>query len=99
MMKFAILVFPGSNCDHDAYKIIENIEGANPKFVWHRENNLSPYDAELSGSSQTLKNKMMIMDIKCLIFKILWKIQWLVLQLKKWTGLVFEEYPHLFHQH
>ena len=45
MMKFAILVFPGSNCDHDAYKVIENIEGANPKFVWHRENNLSEYDA------------------------------------------------------
>ena len=45
MMKFAILVFPGSNCDHDAYKVIENIEGANPKFIWHRENNLSEYDA------------------------------------------------------
>jgi phosphoribosylformylglycinamidine synthase len=44
MTKFAILVFPGSNCDHDAYKVIDNIEGANPKFVWHRENNLSEYD-------------------------------------------------------
>jgi len=45
MTKFAILVFPGSNCDHDAYKVIDNIEGANPKFVWHKENNLSEYDA------------------------------------------------------
>ena len=25
--------------------MIENIEGANPKFIWHKENNLSEYDA------------------------------------------------------
>ena len=44
-MKFAIIVFPGSNCDHDAYKVIEEIEGAKPEFVWHRESNLSEYDS------------------------------------------------------
>ena len=44
-MKFAIIVFPGSNCDHDAYKVIEEIEGAKPEFVWHRDNNLSGYDS------------------------------------------------------
>jgi len=44
-MKFAIIVFPGSNCDHDAYKVIENIDGATPEFVWHKENNLSGYDS------------------------------------------------------
>ena len=44
-MKFAIIVFPGSNCDHDAYKVIEKIEGAKPEFVWHRDNNLSEYDS------------------------------------------------------
>ena len=43
-MRFAIIVFPGSNCDHDAYKVIESIDGAYPKFVWHRDNNLSKYD-------------------------------------------------------
>ena len=43
-MKFAILVFPGSNCDHDAYKVIEGIEGVSAKFVWHKENDLSAYD-------------------------------------------------------
>ena len=43
-MKFAILVFPGSNCDHDAYKVIEGIEGVSAKFVWHKENDLSEYD-------------------------------------------------------
>ena len=44
-MKFAIIVFPGSNCDHDAYKVIENIEGATPEFVWHKENDLSRFDS------------------------------------------------------
>ena len=43
-MKFAILVFPGSNCDHDAYKVIEGIDGVSAKFVWHKENDLSEYD-------------------------------------------------------
>ena len=44
-MKFAIIVFPGSNCDHDAYKVIENIDGATPEFIWHKENNLSRFDS------------------------------------------------------
>ena len=44
-MNFSIIVFPGSNCDHDAYKVIEEIEGAKPKFVWHRDNDLSGYDS------------------------------------------------------
>jgi len=43
-MKFAILVFPGSNCDHDAYKAIENIDGASAEFIWHKESDLSDYD-------------------------------------------------------
>jgi len=43
-MKFAILVFPGSNCDHDAYKVIDSIDGADPNFVWHKENDLSSFD-------------------------------------------------------
>ena len=43
-MKFAILVFPGSNCDHDAYKVIEDLEGATAHFVWHKETDLSSYD-------------------------------------------------------
>ena len=43
-MKFAILVFPGSNCDHDAYKVIDSLDGAYPSFVWHKENDLSDFD-------------------------------------------------------
>ena len=42
--KFAVIVFPGSNCDHDAYKVIDSIDGADPNFVWHKENDLSSFD-------------------------------------------------------
>jgi len=49
-MKFAVLVFPGSNCDIDAVKAIEDVlgpEGAEVTAVWHREADLSRFDAIL----------------------------------------------------
>ena len=45
-MKFAIIVFPGSNCDHDAYYALKNI-GFDVKFVWHKEKNLNDFDGIL----------------------------------------------------
>jgi phosphoribosylformylglycinamidine synthase len=44
-MKFGVIVFPGSNCDHDAYHVISKHVGQPVDFVWHRETDLSPYDA------------------------------------------------------
>ncbi len=44
-MKFGVLVFPGSNCDHDAYHVISKHVGQPVDFVWHRETDLSGYDA------------------------------------------------------
>jgi len=43
-MNFAIIVFPGSNCDHDCYHIIEHVLGRPASFVWHKEKDLSGYD-------------------------------------------------------
>ncbi|HBI23205.1 MAG TPA: phosphoribosylformylglycinamidine synthase I [Nitrospiraceae bacterium] len=43
-MNFAIIVFPGSNCDHDCYHIIEHVLGRPATFVWHKEKDLSGYD-------------------------------------------------------
>ena len=34
-MKFAIIVFPGSNCDYDAFYALKNI-GYDVEFVWHQ---------------------------------------------------------------
>jgi phosphoribosylformylglycinamidine synthase I len=44
-MKFGVIVFPGSNCDHDAYHVISKHVGQPVSFVWHRETDLTGYDA------------------------------------------------------
>ncbi len=44
-MKFGVIIFPGSNCDHDAYHVISKHVGQPVDFIWHRETNLSGYDA------------------------------------------------------
>ncbi len=49
-MKVGVIVFPGSNCDHDAwYAINENLRGKQRKaeFIWHQSANLSDVDAVL----------------------------------------------------
>ena len=43
-MKFAVVVFPGSNCDHDAYHAAKHVLGQDAKFVWHKENSLGDAD-------------------------------------------------------
>jgi phosphoribosylformylglycinamidine synthase len=35
--KVGIIVFPGSNCDHDAYYAFKDILGSDTKFLWHKE--------------------------------------------------------------
>jgi phosphoribosylformylglycinamidine synthase subunit PurQ / glutaminase len=44
-MKFGVIIFPGSNCDHDAYHVISKHVGQPVSFVWHKETDLSTYDA------------------------------------------------------
>ena len=43
-MRAAIIVFPGSNCDHDAYIAFKKILDQPTDFVWHKETNLDSYD-------------------------------------------------------
>ena len=44
-MKFGVIVFPGSNCDHDAYHVLSKHVGQPVDFVWHKETNLESFDA------------------------------------------------------
>ncbi|HEY6186623.1 MAG TPA: phosphoribosylformylglycinamidine synthase subunit PurQ [Pyrinomonadaceae bacterium] len=44
-MKFGVIIFPGSNCDHDAYHVISKHVGQPVDFIWHQETDLSTYDA------------------------------------------------------
>ncbi len=38
--KFGVVVFPGSNCDHDAYYALKKIHHSDVTFLWHKEDNL-----------------------------------------------------------
>jgi len=43
-MKFAVIVFPGSNCDNDSFYVLKKILNVSVNFVWHKETNLLQYD-------------------------------------------------------
>ncbi|MDQ2824963.1 MAG: phosphoribosylformylglycinamidine synthase subunit PurQ [Verrucomicrobiota bacterium] len=44
-MKFAVIQFPGSNCDQDCIAAIDGIEGLRADYVWHKEASLRGFDA------------------------------------------------------
>jgi len=46
-MKFAVLVFPGSNCDIDMYHAIKDELGEEVEYVWHTATDLSKFDGIL----------------------------------------------------
>jgi phosphoribosylformylglycinamidine synthase I len=44
-MTFGIVVFPGSNCDHDAYHATRHVLGQDAEFLWHKDTDLKGADA------------------------------------------------------
>jgi phosphoribosylformylglycinamidine synthase len=44
-MKLGVVVFPGSNCDHDAYHVLKHVCGQEVSFVWHKDSDLGGLDA------------------------------------------------------
>lgn len=44
-MKFGVIIFPGSNCDHDAYWTIEHVAKQPVTFLWHDSHDLQNCDA------------------------------------------------------
>ncbi len=43
-MRWGVIVFPGSNCDHDCYHVIKHVLKEPVDFIWHKESELSGYD-------------------------------------------------------
>jgi phosphoribosylformylglycinamidine synthase len=43
-VRFGIVVFPGSNCDHDAYHVAKHVMGQEAQFIWHKDRDLSGLD-------------------------------------------------------
>lgn len=44
-MNFAVLQFPGSNCDQDVVHVLKNVLGHSARLLWHKENSLGDADA------------------------------------------------------
>lgn len=44
-MKFAVLRFPGSNCDQDCGHALNAISGSSADYVWHKDTSLAGFDA------------------------------------------------------
>lgn len=40
IMTFGVIVFPGSNCDHDSYHVAKHVFGQEARFIWHKEETL-----------------------------------------------------------
>jgi phosphoribosylformylglycinamidine synthase len=43
-MKFGVVVFPGSNCDYDAYKALQDVMGQKVEYLWHKDKSLNHSD-------------------------------------------------------
>jgi phosphoribosylformylglycinamidine synthase I len=43
-LKFAVIVFPGSNCDHDMFHALKKIMGEEVTFLWHGDTSLKGFD-------------------------------------------------------
>jgi phosphoribosylformylglycinamidine synthase subunit PurQ / glutaminase len=44
-VKFGIVVFPGSNCEHDCYHVVKHVLRQEACFLWHKDRTLSACDA------------------------------------------------------
>src|SRR5204862_243631 len=43
-MKFSVIVFPGSNCDEDAYHAAKDVLGEHAEYIWHKDTDLKGPD-------------------------------------------------------
>ena len=44
-MRFGVVVFPGSNCDHDAWYALSHNLGQQAEFIWHDSSSVGNVDA------------------------------------------------------
>ena len=45
-MKIAIVVYPGSNCDRDVLRILNNVLNVEAKLIWHTDKNIGEFDGK-----------------------------------------------------
>ena len=57
-MNVAVVVFPGSNCDHEAQYMVEAVLGQQATMVWHKETSLAGVDVVILAVPDTLIGKL-----------------------------------------
>ena len=48
-MKFGIVVFPGSNCDEDAFHAARDVFGQEAEYLWHKDSDLKAVDVVIAA--------------------------------------------------
>jgi phosphoribosylformylglycinamidine synthase I len=43
-LRFGVVVFPGSNCDHDTFHVLKEVCGQDAFYLWHKEHDLKNAD-------------------------------------------------------
>lgn len=43
-LRFGVVVFPGSNCDHDTFHVLKDVYGQNTFYLWHKDHDLNNAD-------------------------------------------------------
>src|SRR3989339_1255071 len=43
-LKFGVVVFPGSNCDHDSYHVLKHVLEQETVYLWHKDTDLQNCD-------------------------------------------------------
>ncbi|NBO63288.1 MAG: phosphoribosylformylglycinamidine synthase subunit PurQ [Acidobacteria bacterium] len=64
-MKFGVVVFPGSNCDHDTYHVISKVLGQPVNFIWHKSEAIEGHDAIILPGGFSYGNYLRTGAIAC----------------------------------
>ena len=43
MPRLGVVIFPGTNCDHDTYYVVKELAGFDTSYIWHEDTNLNKY--------------------------------------------------------
>ena len=62
-MKFAVIQFPGSNCDQDCLAALSGMAGVKAEYVWHKKTSLTGYDAIVLPGGFAFGSSLGIQDL------------------------------------
>ena len=65
-MKFGVIIFPGSNCDHDAYWTIQQVAKQPVTFLWHDSHDLQNWQNRLLRRDNTDLNPVLFSRLRIL---------------------------------